>query len=59
MTHKIAVIAGDGIGVEVTSVALAVVRAAGVGIETVDFDNWQSRKRDPFGVTTFRIEAQV
>ena len=38
MTHKIAVIAGDGIGVEVTAVALAVVRAAGVGIETVDFD---------------------
>ncbi len=38
MAHKIAVIAGDGIGVEVTAVALDVVRAAGVAIETVDFD---------------------
>ena len=36
--HRIAVIGGDGIGPEVTAEALKVVRAAGVAIETVDFD---------------------
>ncbi len=36
--HRIAVIGGDGIGPEVTVEALAVVRAAGVNIETTDFD---------------------
>ncbi len=36
--HRIAVIGGDGIGPEVTAEALKVVRAAGVGIDTVDFD---------------------
>ena len=38
MAHRIAVIGGDGIGPEVTAEALKVVRAAGVAIETTDFD---------------------
>ncbi len=38
MTHRIAVIGGDGIGPEVTTEALKVVRAAGVAIDTTDFD---------------------
>jgi 3-isopropylmalate dehydrogenase len=38
MTHRIAVIGGDGIGPEVTAEALKVVRAAGVAIETTDYD---------------------
>jgi 3-isopropylmalate dehydrogenase len=38
MTHRIAVIGGDGIGPEVTAVALQVVRAAGVDLETTDVD---------------------
>ena len=38
MAHRIAVIGGDGIGPEVTTEALKVVRAAGVEIETTDFD---------------------
>jgi len=38
MTHKIAVIGGDGIGPEVTAEALKVVRASGVDIATTDFD---------------------
>lgn len=38
MTHRIAVIGGDGIGPEVTAEALKVVRAAGVAIDTVEFD---------------------
>ena len=37
-THRIALIGGDGIGPEVTAEAVKVVRAAGVGIDTVDFD---------------------
>lgn len=36
--HRIAVIGGDGIGPEVTVEALRVIRAAGVAIETTDFD---------------------
>ena len=36
--HRIAVIGGDGIGPEVTVEALKVVRAAGVQLETTDFD---------------------
>jgi len=35
--HKIAVIGGDGIGPEVTSVALDVMRAAGAELDTTDF----------------------
>ena len=38
MAHRIAVIGVDGIGPEVTAEALKVVRAAGVAIETTDFD---------------------
>jgi 3-isopropylmalate dehydrogenase len=43
MTHNIAVIGGDGIGPEVTAEAIKVVRAAGVGIATTDFDLGGSR----------------
>ncbi len=38
MTHEIAVIGGDGIGPEVVAEALKVVRAAGVDIDTTEFD---------------------
>ena len=38
MAHRIAVIGGDGIGPEVVAEAIKVVRAAGVDIETTDFD---------------------
>jgi 3-isopropylmalate dehydrogenase len=37
-THRIAVIGGDGIGPEVTAEAIKVLRAAGVEMDTVDFD---------------------
>src|SRR5215207_7158672 len=37
-THRIAVIGGDGIGPEVTAEAIKVLRAAGVDIETTDFE---------------------
>jgi len=36
--HKVAVIAGDGIGPEVIAEALKVMDATGVGIETVEYD---------------------
>jgi 3-isopropylmalate dehydrogenase len=38
MTHRIALIGGDGIGPEVTAEAVKVVRSAGVAIDTTDFD---------------------
>ena len=38
MAHRIAVIGGDGIGPEVTAEAVKVVRAAGVAIDTTEFD---------------------
>jgi 3-isopropylmalate dehydrogenase len=38
MTHRIAVVGGDGIGPEVTAEAIKVLRAAGVDMETVDFE---------------------
>ena len=38
MAHRIALIGGDGIGPEVTTEAVKVIRAAGVDIDTVDFD---------------------
>ena len=38
MAHRIALIGGDGIGPEVTAEAVKVVRAAGVALDTVDFD---------------------
>jgi 3-isopropylmalate dehydrogenase len=37
-THKIAVIPGDGIGVEVIAEALKVARAAGAELDTTDYD---------------------
>src|SRR3954454_3424343 len=38
MAHRVGIIGGDGIGPEVTAVALDVVRAAGVELDTVDYD---------------------
>ena len=38
MAHKIGVIGGDGIGPEVIAEGLKVIRAAGVDIDTVDYD---------------------
>jgi 3-isopropylmalate dehydrogenase len=38
MGHRIAVIGGDGIGPAVTAEAIKVVRAAGVDVDTTDFD---------------------
>jgi 3-isopropylmalate dehydrogenase len=38
VSHRVAVIGGDGIGPEVIGEALKVVRAAGVDLETADFD---------------------
>lgn len=38
VAHRIAVIGGDGIGPEVIAEALKVVRAAGVELDTTDFD---------------------
>src|SRR5262245_66385818 len=38
MSHKVGVVGGDGIGPEVTAEALKVVRAAGVELDTVDYD---------------------
>lgn len=38
MAHRVAVIGGDGIGPEVVAEALKVVRAAGVALDTVDYD---------------------
>ena len=38
MAHKIAVIGGDGIGPDVTAEAIKVIRAAGVELDTTDFD---------------------
>ena len=38
MAHRVGVLAGDGIGPEVIAQALKVVRAAGVDLDTVDYD---------------------
>jgi 3-isopropylmalate dehydrogenase len=38
VSHRVGVIGGDGIGVEVIAEALKVVRASGVQLETVDYD---------------------
>ena len=38
MSHKVGVIGGDGIGPEVIAEAIKVVRAAGVVLDTVDYD---------------------
>ena len=37
-THRIAVVGGDGIGPEVTAEALKVLRAAGVELETTEYE---------------------
>lgn len=36
--HKVAIIGGDGIGPDVVAEALKVVRAAGVELDTVEYD---------------------
>ena len=38
MTHRVGIVGGDGIGPEVLAVGLEVIRAAGVDLETVDYD---------------------
>jgi 3-isopropylmalate dehydrogenase len=38
VAHRVGIIGGDGIGPEVTAEALKVVRAAGVTLDTVDYD---------------------
>jgi 3-isopropylmalate dehydrogenase len=38
VAHRVGIIGGDGIGPEVTDEALKVVRAAGVHLDTVDYD---------------------
>ncbi|HEX6596867.1 MAG TPA: 3-isopropylmalate dehydrogenase [Acidimicrobiales bacterium] len=38
MTHRVGVLAGDGIGPEVVAEALKVVRATGVTLDTVEYD---------------------
>jgi 3-isopropylmalate dehydrogenase len=38
MAHRVGIIGGDGIGPEVTAEALKVVRAAGVDLDTTDYD---------------------
>ena len=43
MGHKVGVVGGDGIGPEVVAEALKVVRAAGVALDTVDYDLGGSR----------------
>ncbi|MCU0310637.1 MAG: 3-isopropylmalate dehydrogenase [Acidimicrobiales bacterium] len=45
MSHTIGVIPGDGIGLEVVPEALKVVRAAGVDVDTVDYDLGGDRYR--------------
>lgn len=45
MAHRIAVIGGDGIGPEVTAEAVKVVRAAGVDLDTTDYDLGGARYR--------------
>ena len=43
MTHRIAVVGGDGIGPEVTAEALKVAAASGVDLDTTEFDLGGSR----------------
>ena len=45
MAHRVGVLAGDGIGPEVVAEALKVVRAAGVELDTVDYDLGGDRYR--------------
>ena len=55
--YQVAVIGGDGIGPEVTAVALAVARATGVAIATTDFDLGAARYlRDGFVIDDATLE---
>ena len=57
MTHKIAVIGGDYIGPDVVAEGLKVMRAAGVDLETEDFDLGAQRwKRDGAVLTDEMME---
>ena len=38
MRHRVGIIGGDGIGPEVTEIALAVIEAVGVSLDTTDYD---------------------
>ena len=38
MAHRIGIIGGDGIGPEVIAEGLKVIEAAGVALDTVDYD---------------------
>jgi isocitrate/isopropylmalate dehydrogenase len=38
VAHKVGIIAGDGIGPEVIAEGLKVIRAAGVELDTTDYD---------------------
>ena len=46
MGHKVGVLGGDGIGPEVVAEALKVLRAAGVELDTVDYDLGGARYLD-------------
>jgi hypothetical protein len=54
MAHKIAVIPGDGIGIEVITEALKVARAAGVDLDTTEFDlgGWTRARSCPTPTST-------
>ncbi len=57
-TYRVAVLGGDGIGPEVTSAALEVVRAAGVHLETTEFELGAARYlRDGFVLDDATLEA--
>ncbi|MCU1362566.1 MAG: leuB [Acidimicrobiaceae bacterium] len=56
-SHRVAVIGGDGIGPEVTAAALEVVAAAGVALNTSDFDLGAARYlRDGFVLDDATLE---
>jgi len=56
-TYRVAVLGGDGIGPEVTSAALEVVRAAGVSLETTPFELGAARYlRDGFVLDEATLE---
>jgi len=57
-TYRVAVLGGDGIGPEVTDVALEVVRAAGVSLATTPFDLGAARYlRDGFVLDDETLES--
>ncbi len=59
MTHRVAIIGGDGIGPEVTAEALKVIHAAGVDLETTDFDLGGQRYLRDGVVLTDEILAEL